>query len=242
MRKKFSFIIPCYNCEKFIHKNIVKLINYIKRLNIKFEILLINDGSEDNTLLKLNLLKKRYRFIKIINNEKNTGKSYCIIQGLKKNIYKNVVLIDCDLPYFNSLKSVIYLLKKGEIFVTINRKLKQSKLLDKNLNCYQYVRSIVGKFIALVNLHILNISIEGGDTQAGLKGFKKIKNFNKIKFISKKFFFDLELACIYSKKKIKIKSIKTDFKIPDNSTIKIFDIRKNFSIIFELIKIIIAYK
>ena len=63
--------------------------------------------------------------------------------------------------------------------------------------------TLAGSIIAYINLSFLKINVYGGDTQAGLKGFKKIRGFNNIKFISKKFFFDLELIIIYSKKKIK---------------------------------------
>ena len=50
------------------------------------------------------------------------------------------------------------------------------------------------------------------DTQAGLKGFIKPKNFSKIKFISKRFFFDLELILLFIfAKKRKILSLKTNF-------------------------------
>ena len=65
------------------------------------------------------------------------------------------------------------------------------------------MRFCLGTIIAYINKKILKLSIDGGDTQAGLKGFKKNNYFNKHKFISTKFFFDLELIHLYSKKKIK---------------------------------------
>ena len=80
--------------------------------------------------------------------------------------------------------------------------------------------------------------IEGLDTQAGLKGFKKIKNFKKINFISKLFFFDLELMYIYYISKKKFFPIPVKYEIPKKSSIKIFSFIKNFKIIFELIEVI----
>ena len=63
-----------------------------------------------------------------------------------------------------------------------------------------------------------------------------------VKFISRKFFFDLELVLIYTKKKLKILSLKTKYKIPKNSSIKLFNLKKNLQIIIELIKIYINYR
>ena len=108
---------------------------------------------------------------------------------------------------------------------------------NKKLNLYQVIRYFLGTIIALINKKILNLNIEGGDTQAGLKGFKKNKYFNKNKFISKKFFFDLELIHLFSKKKLKIFSIKTIFDINKNSSIKIFNFKNNYHILKELIHI-----
>ena len=60
--KKLSVIIPSYNDEKIIEKKILKLIAKLKRKKINFEIIIINDGSIDNTL---SVLKKVRKILKI---------------------------------------------------------------------------------------------------------------------------------------------------------------------------------
>ena len=146
------------------------------------------------------------------------------------------------MPYFSDLKKIIFELNKGYDLVTINRKMEQSKLISKNLNLYQMTRYMIGGLIAVINLKILKLKIKGGDSQAGLKGFKKFENFNNVKFLSKKFFFDLELISLYSKKNLSIKSVKTKYSVPSKSSIKIFNFSKNFEILCELIKVIKKYK
>ena len=239
---KITFIIPCYNCESYIVSSYNKLRKEIKKLKIKYEIIFIDDGSKDKTFYILNNLKKKNKLIKILRNKKNSFKSFSVIKGINKSKNDKIVMIDCDLPYLSSLRKIIFYLKKNVNLIIVNRKLKNSSMINKNLSFYQLIRYLIGALIAFINLRFLNIKIVGGDTQAGLKGFIKIKNFHKIKFISKKFFFDLELVNLYSLKKLKIVSIKCKYNIPKESSIKIFDIKKNLLILYELFKVIYNHK
>jgi glycosyltransferase involved in cell wall biosynthesis len=238
--KKFSFVIPCFNAGEFIGQNINKLIKFLKNNNYNYEIILIDDGSSDNTFIKLKELQSKFKKIKILKNKKNYGKSFSIKQGLKKTKFINVVLIDCDLPYFNALNKVIKGLLEGNDFVLINRRNKYSKIVNK-LDLYKVLRKIVGYILGKIFYLFLKLDISGSDTQAGLKAFKKIRNFDKHKFISNKFFLDVELINLYSVYNKKIKSIPVKFSYSKISSINIFDL-KNFVIIFEAIKIIVYLK
>tara|TARA_B110000027_G_C16117509_1_gene300963 strand:+ start:289 stop:1014 length:726 start_codon:yes stop_codon:yes gene_type:complete len=233
-----SFVIPCYNAETFIRNNITKLKKKISSLKVSYEIILVDDGSDDNTPNILKDIIRKNKFIKLIINKQNTGKSYSVLKGIKNSKYQHIIMIDCDLPYFQSLSKIIFHLKKNIDLVIVNRKLKESKLKKKQLNIYQLTRYCLGAIIAFVNKKILKLNIEGGDTQAGLKGFKKNSYINKNRFISRKFFFDLELIHLFSKKKLKIVSVKTVFNVPKKSSIKIFNFKNNYYILKELINIL----
>jgi len=234
-----SFIIPCYNCDNYISNNIYKLYKKLKNSNIKYEIILIDDYSRDKTLSNLYKLKKKIKKIKLIKNNKNFGKSFSIIKGIKASNYKYVVFIDCDFPYFKSLFKVIKHLKKNDM-VIINRREKESYLENRKLNLYQWMRIILGYLIN--NFIRVWFKIKIKDTQAGLKGFVRPKNFSKISFISKRFFFDLELILTFILAKKKIFSLNTVYSVNKKSSINFFDLNKNFEILYELIKICFKYK
>ena len=81
----------------------------------------------------------------------------------------------------------------------INRRSNKSVMINQNLTNYQKTRYMLGNLIGkLINL-FLKIDLEGTDTQAGLKAFKKYNNFEKLVFNSKKYFFDLELIYYFRK-------------------------------------------
>ena len=238
---EISVIIPCLNYEKFIFQNLEKVVEKIVYLKIKYEIIVINDGSTDNTRQEIIRFINKNKNVKLINNEFNKGKSLSIISSIKECKYNKIILIDCDMPYFNYFEEVINKINKNYDLVIVNRRLRESQMIDTNLNFYQKTRVKIGNIIGFIINLLLNINVEGTDTQAGLKAFKKIENFNNLNFYSKQYFFDLELIYHYTKKKMKILSVPVRYKPPKLSNIKIFSF-KNFIIIYELIKIIFILK
>ena len=233
-----SFVIPCLNSELIIKSSVKKLTKKLKTIkNLNYELILIDDGSSEKTNKIINGLKKKE--IKIIKNLKNLGKSTSLIKGIKLAKFNKVIICDCDLPYFKYLSKLINNLKKHDL-VYINRKSPESRLETRKLNLYQICRFFIGRIIcSTLNLLLLNTST--GDTQAGLKGFNKPKNFKNIKFLSKKFFFDAELMILFHRSKAKMFPIALKYKIYSNSTIKLFAV-ENFIYLLELFKIILFYK
>ena len=72
-KPKITVIVPIYNSEQYIKKNI----RSIQNQNMKdIEIILVNDASTDNTIKIIEELKKEDYRIKLINNERNMGILY----------------------------------------------------------------------------------------------------------------------------------------------------------------------
>ena len=105
-----SVIIPMYNEEKTFLK-ILEKYNQLKK-NINFELIIVNDGSNDNTK---NLIENNSSmFDKVIHLSKNQGKGKAVREGLKiaKNEY--IFIQDADLEYDpNDLSNFIKLAKKN---------------------------------------------------------------------------------------------------------------------------------
>ena len=238
--KNLTIIVPCYNYETYILSSIEKLINKLEKYKIDYEIIIINDGSSDNTKKKIESILNNQK-INLINNYKNKGKSFSIINALPLCKYENIILIDCDLPYFDYFDKVILGIKDNFDLICVNRRSKQSVLIDKDLSYYQKTRFALGNFLGKLINSFLKIELDGPDTQAGLKAFKKYNDFKKLRFFSRKYFFDLELIYHYRKTQKKILTIPVKYQISKESNIKIFSI-KNFYILYEFLKILIILK
>lgn len=89
---RISIIIPIYNTEKYLKKCLDSVINQSYR---NLEIILINDGSTDNSLNICNEYKKKDNRIKVIHKQ-NEGVSIARNEGIKVSTGKYVIFIDPD--------------------------------------------------------------------------------------------------------------------------------------------------
>ena len=107
----FSIVIPLYNEEQNINNLIQEIFFHLKDIEFKFEILLVNDASTDNSHDVLQNLKNKYKDkVIIINNNINLGQSFSLIKGIEKSRYKTIVTLDGDGQ--NNPKDIKSLLEK----------------------------------------------------------------------------------------------------------------------------------
>jgi glycosyltransferase involved in cell wall biosynthesis len=132
-----SVIIPAYNASSFIEETIHSVLNQTYN---NFEIIVVNDGSTDDTLNKLNILKTEYNFIRII-DKPNTGVCDSRNKGYSKAKGEYIIFLDADdLWHKDFLKKCITLFENnsavGAIYTNgqvINEKSdKQETIIEAN--------------------------------------------------------------------------------------------------------------
>lgn len=94
MNPELSFIIPAFNCSKYISDCILSLIQQDLSPE-NYEIIIINDGSTDNTRSILTDFQEKYKNIKVYDQD-NHGRDYARNQGVKKAKGDYIWFIDND--------------------------------------------------------------------------------------------------------------------------------------------------
>jgi len=227
---KFSIIIPAYNEKDRILGTLNNIYKYFKGKN--FEIIIVDDGSTDNTASFIEYEKENIADnIKTISYQPNQGKGYAIKTGVEKAQGEFILFTDADnstpIEEFAKLDTGI---KQGFDIAIGSRYLKNSAVKIKQ----SILRILIGRFGNLLIQLLLVKNIK--DTQCGFKLFK-----NKIakNIFSKQTIygwgFDMEILVIAQLFKYKIIEIPVDWY--NSSASKFSPLKDTLQTLSELIKI-----
>ena len=153
---KVSIIIPIYNSEKTLNRLLDSVLNQSYK---NLEIILINDGSTDNSLKIINSFGKKDKRISII-NQKNQGVSNSRNTGLKVATGKYILFLDSD-DYIdkNLIKTVLSIFKENKVdLVTYGfyTEIYGQKLISNHKTCLlKNKESIKNNLINLWKTHML---------------------------------------------------------------------------------------
>ncbi len=143
--KSISVIVPCYNEEQNITRFRTELISIINKLSDDYEIILVDDGSSDNTLKEMKKLKRISKRIKIVIHEKNKGLGSAVRTGIKNATKELLITLDSDLTFHpNQIRNLLNRFNKGDIDCVIG-----SPNLNKD-NKVQLHRMILSKIVNLI--------------------------------------------------------------------------------------------
>ncbi|WP_298488579.1 glycosyltransferase [uncultured Maribacter sp.] len=101
-----SIIIPVYNVEKYIYNCLESVVNQ-EKINEDYEIIIVDDGSPDNSIRTVNTFIEKFNNIKLI-RQKNRGLSIARNTGLNMAIGKYVWFVDSDDTIENNALKLVY--------------------------------------------------------------------------------------------------------------------------------------
>ena len=137
----FSIVIPIYNENENIEK-MVDEIQTVLSSKYKYELLFVNDCSEDESSITLKRLKNINNFV-VVNNKSNLGQSHSILNGIKYSNTNVIVTMDGDLQ--NNPDDIIKLFnvyKSNE-----NLKLVSGIRKNRKDNTFKKISSIIANSI-----------------------------------------------------------------------------------------------
>lgn len=103
-----SLVIPIYNEEAVIDELLYRSLTTLKEIGRPFEIIIVDDGSDDNSLKKLLEHRKNDPHIKIVELSRNFGHQAAFTAGLKRSIGEYTVMMDGDLQDMPELIKEMY--------------------------------------------------------------------------------------------------------------------------------------
>lgn len=176
-----SIIIPAYNLEKHISQCLISIKN--QTINSRrFEVIIINDNSQDRTLRIITKYKDKFNNFSIINNKNNIGPGLSRNKGISIAKGKYIMFLDGDDTLSKNSLRVIdkYLKKKNYDFVgyNFNKILSKRKILKNYRKDFKFIK----KNINIRIKNFLNGEIDGSVIFTIIK--KDLIRKNKIHFYS----------------------------------------------------------
>lgn len=208
-----SVIIPAYNEEKRIAATAKDISSYLQKQKYTSEIVVIDDGSADQTVEIVNSLGLPY--LRVIDNKENHGKGYVVRQAMLEVKGEYRLFMDAD----NSTKIVEIekfwpYFKEGYDIVIGSIEVKGSKIEEKAA----WYRRALGKLSKILIRFMLIWEIH--DTQRGFKCFtaKSVETIFPKQTIER-WGFDMEILLIAKKQGFKIKELPVRWVNPEGSKV-----------------------
>ena len=216
-----SIVIPAYEENLKIQDDILSADNFLKQNRIVGEIIVVDDGSIDNTFESANSLKSETSSnLTIIKLTSNIGKGGAVSEGMKISKGDIVMYADAGLtvPYESALIG-IDLIKTGKCdLANGSRKMNNSKIIKGQDFDRRFISNIFGFLVK----SLLNIPKEMTDTQCGFKVYKGIvarELFQKLNITG--FLFEIEIILLALKKDYKIVEFPVTWKCDRDSRLSI---------------------
>lgn len=192
-KNKISVVIPVYNEEKNILNCLDKLSEYMSSNFEDYEVVIVNDGSTDQTEQIFLTNAGNYSNLKMLSYTQNKGKGGAVRTGMLSVTGDRVVCTDCDLAY--GVEVIGEMAKKLDNYDLV---IGSRNLTKEGHKGYSFLRKAASKaYIKLLNLAA---GFRHTDSQCGIKAYRQDaakRIFSNCK--TNGFAFDLEVLMIAEK-------------------------------------------
>jgi len=211
--KKISILMPAHEEGHHIYENVLEVAATFDNFLLKYEIVVVDDGSEDDTFEEALKVQRELGAsrVKVIQNPINHGKGFALKAGFEKTSGDYILFLDADLDIHpRQVGRFFQIMNAGDCDVVIaSKRHPQSHLV------YPLTRKVLSNFYYLMTRIIFGLPVK--DTQTGLALFKREvleKVFPRI--VVKKYAFSLEVLVLAHEFGYKIKEAPVDIDFKKN--------------------------
>ncbi|MFN7088557.1 MAG: dolichyl-phosphate beta-glucosyltransferase [Candidatus Paceibacteria bacterium] len=225
-----SVIIPAYNEEGRIDKTLREIDNYLSKQSYSYEILVVNDGSRDNTAGVVQGLMPFIKNLRLIDNPENHGKGWVVRQGMLESKGKIRLFSDADnSTSIDHVEKMFPEFQKGFEVVIGSRRVPGAVIAVHQ----SFFRENLGRIFNLLVRILAGLPMK--DTQAGFKAFteRAAREIFSRQTIWR-FAFDVEILTIARQLGFRIKEIPIVWVNDPNSRVKF---KSMIKMLFEIIKV-----
>jgi len=200
---ELSILIPAYNEESLIASTLAGLKAYLSTRPEDYEIIVMDDGSQDNTATCVQDWQKNNAVdLQLLINERNMGKGFSVRRGVMESRGRFIIFIDADLPYeLNAIEDFLQALRNGYDLAIGSRVLRGSQV--KGVPILRYVSGQIFSWM------VQAVLFQGlPDTQCGFKSFRSEaakEIFRRLTIGG--FGFDVEMLFVARKLKLAIQPV-----------------------------------
>lgn len=186
-----SFFCPAYNEEENLESVVLKVIDILKEISNKFEVIIIDNGSTDKSREIANNLARSFSEVEVIHHSTNREYGGALKSGFTNAKYENVVYMDSDNQFdFSDIEIMIPLLEEYDV-VTGYR-------MNRSDSFYRIFQS---KIFNLIIKFLFGLKFK--DINCSLKIYRK-QVLDNMQITSDSSFIDAEMM---------IKALKNGYKI-----------------------------
>ena len=199
---ELSIVIPAYNEETLIRSTLDCLQGYLSVRPETYEIIVVDDGSQDRTVEAVKQLQERNDRIRLLINPQNRGKGFSIQWGVQESRGQIIIFTDADLPYeLDAIEGFLQALRNGCDLAVGSRVLPGSEVRGVPI-----LRYVAGQVFSWMVQGVLFRGLP--DTQCGFKSFRAEaarEIFRRVTIGG--FGFDVEMLFIACKRKYAIQPV-----------------------------------
>ena len=221
MSVDLSIVIPVWNEETKIRKDIQEVNRFFTQNRFIGELIISDDGSSDRTVEVTESCEKEFdHALRVIKTDSHRGKGFAVKSGIINSFGKVVMYMDCggNVP-LNFINTGLNLINEENYKLVLGSRHQKNSNIVKNLVWYRRITSFIfRKFVK----YYLKMPRQITDTQCGFKLFdgKTSRDiFSEIR--TDGFLFDLEILLIATQKNLPITEFPIEWRCDRDSRLSV---------------------